>query len=150
MLLEFLKAYVKAGQDMLGINEQTVAFKTGEKVGEVYSKQEVSQIRAEFKKLNMELSTQVNDRNIICTVSNSFEYGLRRGLLPSCHFLRGFFTGYWRERISAEKIKCEEIKCRTRGNKNCIFIVKEDIYIPRFEARREERTIDILRKIREG
>lgn len=148
ILLEFLKAYMKTSKNMLGANEKEVAFKTGERVGEFYSKQEIIKIKEEFKKLNMELITQVDDRNVICTVSNSFEYNLRRGLSPSCHFLRGFLTGMWKGRISAEKVKCEETECRTKGNKNCVFIIKEEVYLPRIEGKKEERTIDILRKLR--
>lgn len=150
MLLEFLRAFVIASKDSLGTDEKTISFKTGEIVGEKYSKKEISEIREEFKKLNMELSIQVNDKNVICSVSNSFECSLRRGFLPSCHILRGFFTSLWKDRMTVEKIKVEEIECRTKGNKNCVFIIKEEAHIPIIERRREVKTINMLRKLREG
>jgi len=43
-----------------------------------------------------------------------------------CHFMRGIHAGVWR-RVTGEKVYCEEIECKSKGDEFCRFVVKPKI-----------------------
>ena len=42
---------------------------------------------------------------------------------PSCHFLRGYFAGFFRSLFWSDAVECQEISCRGRGDRFCEFTV---------------------------
>ena len=51
-------------------------------------------------------------------------YGLEgRYEAPVCHFLRGYFAGFFRALFWSDKVECEETACRGKGDKFCEFVV---------------------------
>lgn len=42
---------------------------------------------------------------------------------PVCHFLRGYFAGFFRSLFWSDSIECTEVACRGKGDKVCEFVV---------------------------
>ena len=43
---------------------------------------------------------------------------------PSCHFLRGYFAGFFRALFWSDGIVCSEVACRGRGDSVCEFVLR--------------------------
>ncbi len=53
-------------------------------------------------------------------------YGIEgRWEKPACHFLRGYFAGFFRSLFWSDHIDCVEVSCRGKGDKVCEFAVKD-------------------------
>jgi len=58
-------------------------------------------------------------------LSRSLEtYGIEgRFDAPACHFLRGYFAGFFRSLFWSDEVECQETSCRGKGDKVCEFVV---------------------------
>jgi len=53
-------------------------------------------------------------------------YGLEgRWDRPGCHFLRGYFAGFFRALFWSDGVECMETACRGTGDKVCEFLVRD-------------------------
>lgn len=51
-------------------------------------------------------------------------YGVEgRAGTVSCHFLRGYFEGFFRSLFWSDGVECREIACRGKGDRVCEFLV---------------------------
>lgn len=51
-------------------------------------------------------------------------YGIEgRYEAPVCHFLRGYFAGFFRSLFWTDAVDCKEIACRGKGDEMCEFVV---------------------------
>ena len=42
---------------------------------------------------------------------------------PSCHYLRGYFAGFFRSLFWSDEIECAETTCRGKGDDACEFLI---------------------------
>lgn len=42
---------------------------------------------------------------------------------PACHFLRGYFAGFFRSLFWSDAVECAEIACRGKGDALCEFVI---------------------------
>lgn len=51
-------------------------------------------------------------------------YGVEgRWVVPACHFLRGFFAGFFRSLFWSDSVECAEAACRGKGDRVCEFAI---------------------------
>jgi len=43
--------------------------------------------------------------------------------VPACHFLRGYFAGFFRSLFWSDAVDCTEISCRGKGDELCEFVI---------------------------
>lgn len=126
MLEDILKIYIQKSTEYLGKNIVQILYKAGEIVGETYGKNSMIDIIIEFRKLGMNLTNKTTQNDIKVFLTNSFEARIHgRTGKTNCHLLSGFFASIWRQHLKSQFVQCEEIECLSKGNKNCIFIIKD-------------------------
>lgn len=126
MIELLLRVYIQTCAEYLGKGAEPVSYRVGESVGEVYAKKPISEIIAEFRKIEVGISNKTTPNDVRITVVNSFEAKIHgRKDKPSCNMSRGFFTAVWRNHLKSQFIKCEEIECSSKGDKHCLFIIKD-------------------------
>ena len=42
---------------------------------------------------------------------------------PACHFLRGYFAGFFRSLFWSDAVDCKEVACRGKGDELCEFVI---------------------------
>ena len=62
-------------------------------------------------------------------------YGIEgHATAPSCHFLRGYFTGFFRALFWSDGIECKEESCRGAGDNVCSFVLSDTQAVPQAPA----------------
>lgn len=122
MYKEFLRAYIKACNDLLSYGNEPLLFKAGEDLARSLEGKAVDEVK---DTLGFGFTHEKLDERLVFTVAESIEAEVAQNATrPVCFMLQGFFTGLSKEVFRSGDVRCEEVKCRAMGNGTCVFEVK--------------------------
>jgi predicted hydrocarbon binding protein len=120
MYREFLIAYIKNCNDFILNANGPILYRSGEDVATSLSGKSLDEI----KNLT-DFEYEISAERITFTVRDSIETeSFEKSDKPICCMLQGFFAEISKNIFKLKKTGCKEVKCRAKGDKECVFEVE--------------------------